>query len=146
MLGEEHHFGIAVSDLEASVAFYRDVLGMSETMRLETDPESFGELLGVDRATAEIAFLEGGGMRLELESHAEAETTVAEETTPNDVGVPHICLAVDDIQAVYEEHAETVDFVSPPGTATDSGAEIVYLRDPDRNLIELIELPPADER
>lgn len=146
MLGEQHHYGITVSDLERSVQFYRDVLGMEVTMRLDTDPASFGELLGVDRATAEIVFLEGGGLRLELESHEEAESAVADQHTPNDVGVPHVCLSVPDIQAVYEEYEDAVDFVSPPGTATDSGAIIVYLRDPDGNLIELIELPPEDER
>lgn len=146
MLGEQHHYGITVSDLERSVEFYQGVLDMEVTMRLETDPSSFGELLGVDRATAEIVFLEGGGLRLELESHEEAASSVAEQHTPNDVGVPHLCLAVEDIQAVYEEYKDDIDFISPPGTATDSGATIVYLHDPDGNLLELIELPPEDRR
>lgn len=146
MLGQEHHLGLTVSDLERSVSFYRDVIGMEETMRLETEPESFGELLGVESASAEIVFLEGGGMRLELEAHEEAQVSVPEKTTPNDVGVPHLCLAVDDIQAVYQEYQDKVDFLSPPGTATESGATIVYLRDPDGNLIELIELPENDVR
>jgi catechol 2,3-dioxygenase-like lactoylglutathione lyase family enzyme len=143
MIGTGHHQGIVVSDLDRAVEFYRDVLGMEELFRLSTDPEPFGELLGVDHdAPAEIAFLDaGGGMKLELEAHDSGTTNVNDAADPTDVGYPHLCLEVDDIEAVYEELEEHVGFLSQPGSATESGATIVYFRDPDGNLIELIEFP-----
>lgn len=142
MLGTAHHYGITVSDLDESIAFYRDVFGMDLLDRFSMDAEAFSELLGSTTTGAEVAFLDAGGFRLELEEHANANVNVPASTEPVDVGVPHLCLAVDDIQAVYETH-EDIDFVSAPGSASDSGATIVYLRDPDGNLVELIESPSA---
>lgn len=143
MIGTGHHQGIVVSDLDRAVEFYRDVLGMAELFRLSTDPEPFGELLGVDRdAPADIAFLDaGGGMKLELEAHDSGDVNVNQAADPTDVGYPHLCLEVEDIEAACEELEDEVAFLSRPGSATESGATIVYFRDPDGNLIELIEFP-----
>jgi catechol 2,3-dioxygenase-like lactoylglutathione lyase family enzyme len=143
MIGTGHHQGIVVSDLDRAVEFYRDVLGMEELFRLSTDPEPFGELLGVDRdAPADIAFLDaGGGMKLELEAHDSGDVNVNQTADPTDVGYPHLCLEVEDIEAACEELEDEVAFLSRPGSATESGATIVYFRDPDGNLIELIEFP-----
>lgn len=136
-----HHMGIVVDDLEAAVSFYREYFEMDEQFRLTTEPEPFGELLGVDHdAPANIAFLATeDGFTLELEEHGSAERDVNEEATPTDVGYPHSCFEVPDIHAFYEEYEEEIDFVSEPGSATDSGATIVYCRDPSGNLVELIE-------
>ena len=141
MMGSVHHYGLVVSDLDRAVEFYRDVLGFELERRFEAQAESFGELLGVERAPAELAFLDGGNVKLELETHETSEVSVSDITTPTDVGVPHLCLEVDDIEAVYREYSDVANFLTPPGRASDSGAVIVYLRDPDGNLIELLELP-----
>jgi len=142
MLGTAHHYGITVSDLDESIDFYRDVLGMELLDRFSMDPEAFSGLLGAETTGAEVAFLDAGGFRLELEEHANAERSVGELTDPSDVGVPHLCLSVDDVQNVYEQRSE-LDFLSAPGSASDSGAVIAYFTDPDGNLIELIESPSA---
>lgn len=139
MIGPIHHYGIVVSDLDRSIRFYRDVLGFELERRFEADPDAFGELLGVGRTRAELAFLDGGTAKVELEAHEGSDVRVADVADPTDVGRPHLCLEVEDIEAVYREHVDDVDFVTPPGRASDSGAVIVYLRDPDGNLIELIE-------
>ena len=144
MVGTIHHHGIVVDDLEASVAFYVDHFDLEEEYRITAEPAGFGTLLGVDRpAPAEIAFLrDETGMRVELEEHTTAERTVDELADPTDVGYAHLCFEVDDIDATYDELvAAGVEFVTRPGTATDSGAHIVYCRDPSGNLLELIELP-----
>ncbi|QLG49992.1 VOC family protein [Natrinema halophilum] len=138
-----HHYGITVSDLDRSIAFYRDVLGMTVADRFSMDPDRFGDLLGVDDGQAEVAFLDGFGFRLELEEHAKPNGNVNERTTPSDVGYPHLCLEVDNIEDAYRSLRDDADFVSPPGQASESGAKICYFRDPDGNLIELIESPSA---
>lgn len=138
-----HHYGITVSDLDRSIAFYRDTFGMEVVDRFEMEPDSFAQVLGVDDGRAEVAFLGGIGFRIELEEHADPELSVADLADPDDVGVPHVCLEVDDVDAFYREYEDDVTFVSPPGQASDSGATICYLRDPDGNLVELIESPSA---
>lgn len=139
MMGSVHHHGVVVSDLDRAIEFYRDVLGFELERRFKSDPEAFGRLLGVERTSAELAFLDGGNVKIELEEHETSERNVSDLTTPTDVGVAHLCLEIDDIEAVYREHVDDVEFLTPPGRASDSGAVIVYLRDPDGNLIELIE-------
>lgn len=136
-----HHMGIVVADLDAAVAFYTGYFDMAEQFRLTTDPEPFGELLGVDHdAAADIAFLETtDGFTLELEEHESAAQDVNALTEPTDVGYPHVCFEVEDIHGFYEEYRDEITWVSPPGSATDSGATIVYCRDPSGNLVELIE-------
>lgn len=138
-----HHYGITVSNLERSIEFYTEILGMRVVDRFSMDPDRFGELLGVENGRADVAFLEGIGLRLELEEHANASANVNERTTPSDVGYPHLCLEVDDVRETYRSLESDVDFVSPPGSASESGATICYFRDPDGNLVELIESPSA---
>lgn len=138
-----HHYGITVSDLDRSIDFYRDTFDLELADRFSMQPEAFSELLGVEDGRAEVAFLDGAGFKLELEEHAASTTNVNDVTEPDDVGYPHLCFEVDDIQAFYRRFESDVEFVSPPGQASDSGATICYLRDPDGNLIELIESPSA---
>lgn len=136
-----HHMGIVVDDLEDAVSFYCEYLDMEEQFRLTTKPEQFGELLGVDHdAPADIAFLEtADGFTLEVEEHGNAERNVNDIATPTDIGYAHSCFEVPNIQEFYEKYRDSIDFVSPPGSATESGATIVYCRDPSGNLVELIE-------
>lgn len=144
MVGSIHHHGIVVEDLEEAVAFYVEHFDLEEEYRITAEPDGFGGLLGVDRpAPAEIAFLrDDAGMRVELEEHESAGRVVDDIADPTDVGYAHLCFEVEDVDVAYEELAAAgVEFVSPPGTATDSGAHIVYCRDPSGNLLELIELP-----
>jgi catechol 2,3-dioxygenase-like lactoylglutathione lyase family enzyme len=141
MIGPVHHHGIVVSDLDRAIEFYRDVLGFDLERRFEADPEAFGQRLGVGRAPAELAFLDAGSVRVELETHENTGESTSKSTQPTDVGVAHLCLEVDDIDRVYHSLEDDTEFLSPPGRASDSGARIVYLHDPDGNLIELIELP-----
>ena len=136
-----HHMGIVVEDLERAVDYYCTYFDMRDEFRLTTQGEPFGELLGVDKdAGANIAFLSTtDGFMLELEEHESGARDVNVLADPTDIGYPHVCFAVDDINAFYDDFADDLDFLSPPGSATDSGATIVYCRDPSGNLVELIE-------
>lgn len=140
MTGRIDHFGVNVSDLDAAVAFYRDRLGFEEGRRFAASSAQ-DDLLGLDRVEAEIAFLEAGGGTLELKAYASPPgENVNDDGAPHDVGMAHLCLAVDDLDAWYDRLAEDVEFLSPP-RAVDSGARIANLRDPDGNVVELIERP-----
>ena len=60
------HIGICVSDLERSVAFYRDALGFTEVRRLDVTGEATETLLGLQDVDLDAVFLERDGMRIEL--------------------------------------------------------------------------------
>ena len=60
-----HHVGITVADLDRSLSFYRDLLGMR---LIGLSVEAVGSIVGMPGASARIADLDaGGGQLLELQ-------------------------------------------------------------------------------
>jgi methylmalonyl-CoA epimerase len=82
------HVGIAVRDLAAALAFYRDALG------LEVDPP---EEVSSQRVRAH--FLQTGGASLELLEATADDSAIARYVANRGPGVHHITLRVDDIHA-----------------------------------------------
>ncbi|WP_435097075.1 VOC family protein [Halarchaeum sp. P4] len=133
-----HHFGITVSDLDAAVAFYRDVLGLEVLSEFEVSGEGFATGVGVEGASAAFAHLDADGARVELVSY-DPEGADARGGAVNDVGATHLGLAVDDVEAFYESLPDDVETLSDGPQTTASGSTILFVRDPDGNLIEIIE-------
>lgn len=80
------HVGVAVEDLEAAVAFYRDVLGL-EPQRPET----------VDGAT--IVSLSFGDAEVELLAPQGPDGPIARFLARRGPGIHHICYRVPDLDA-----------------------------------------------
>lgn len=142
MIGHATHYGLNVSAMDPALEFYRDRLGLEVDRRFPvSDVQS--EIVGVDGVEGEIVFLEAGGFEIELIAYSAPDNeTVHDSASGHDVGVAHICLAVDDVDGRYEELSPDVDFVNAPRTV-GNGARIAYARDPDGNYVELYE--PPDE-
>jgi catechol 2,3-dioxygenase-like lactoylglutathione lyase family enzyme len=132
-----HHFGLTVSDLDRAVEFYRDVLGLEVLTRFTVGGDAFATGVGVEDASAEFAHLDAGGARLELVEY-EPEGDAHERPELNRPGATHPGLSVDDLDAVFEALPEDVETISDPQT-TESGTTIVFVRDPEGNLVELLE-------
>jgi catechol 2,3-dioxygenase-like lactoylglutathione lyase family enzyme len=132
-----HHVGITVGDLDRAVEFYRDTFDLDVLARFSVAGEAFETGVGVADASGDFAHLDADGCRIELVEYAPAG-----EDRPggdvNDTGAKHLGLAVDDLEAFYEGLAEDVETLSEPQT-TESGTRICFLRDPDRNLVEVLE-------
>lgn len=132
-----HHVGITVSDLDRVTAFYRDVLGLDVLDRFTVSGAAFSDAVDVDGATGRFAHLDGGRVRVELVEYE----PVGSDATGDDLnqpGVTHVGLAVDDLDAVFHGLPDDVETVSAPRT-TESGTRICFLRDPEENLVELLE-------
>ena len=132
-----HHVGVTVSDLDRAVDFYSEVFGLDVVARFSVEGEAFATGVGVSDASAEFAHLDADGARIELVSYA-PEGTVVGETTVNQPGATHIGLETADIDAFYESLPERVETQSPP-QRTSSGTEILVVRDPEGNLVEVHE-------
>jgi lactoylglutathione lyase len=143
-----HHLGLTVSEIERSVHFYRDVLGLSLIRRRSADADYLGKQTGYPGVRLEAASFQlapEGGLLLELVqyvTHAGAKTDPA----TNRAGNTHLCFRVDDIQRAYDSLlARGVRFRTPPVAITagpNQGGFAVYLSDPDAYTIELFQ-PPA---
>ncbi len=78
------HVGIAVADLEAALAFYRDVLGMPEVPLDDADG-------------ARIAGLAAGESLVELLEAEAPDSPIGKFVARRGPGIHHICFAVDDL-------------------------------------------------
>ncbi len=138
-----NHVGFTVSDLDRSVAFYRDLLGFIVAyQRGEVLAEYMPRLVGVPGARLKIAGLDLPGLHLDLLEYLEPKGASAAGPT-FDVGNGHIGFTVDDIWAAYERlRAAGVRFKSEPTAITqgpNKGGWAVYFVDPDGITLEFIQ-------
>ncbi|RQH00538.1 VOC family protein [Natrarchaeobius oligotrophus] len=134
---QTHHVGITVSDLESTLSFYRDVLGFDVVDRFSVAGKALSEGIGVENASGTFVHLESGGVRLEL-VRFEPEANESRESALNRPGTTHVALAVDDLESFYATLPDDVETISEPRT-TESGTTILFVRDPEDNLVELLE-------
>lgn len=133
-----HHVGLTVTDLDRAVDFYRDILDLSVIAEFEVSGEAFATGVAIEGASARFAHLDGGSVRIEL---VEYEPATDEQSTPqlNESGATHLGLEVEDMDSFYKQLPSTVETLSSPQT-TPTGTRILFLRDPEENLIEILEL------
>ena len=127
------HTMLRVGDLERSVAFYTDVLGMQLLRRKDYASGRFT-----------LAFLGYGDEK----DHTVLELTHNWDTERYDLGdgYGHIALGVQDIQATCAGIADRGGrLVREPGPMKHGSTVIAFLEDPDGYKVELIELPSRSQ-
>ncbi|WP_217582978.1 VOC family protein [Microbacterium sp. GbtcB4] len=94
------NIGIAVRDLDATIAFFID-LGLSVVGRDEVSGEWASTAVGLDGNHARIAVLQtpDGHGQIELFEYIHPEAIETEPTRPNEIGMHRIAFSVDDIDA-----------------------------------------------
>lgn len=144
------HVGLTVRDLDASLAFWRDDLGLRELGRGVVEWEHLDRIVGLDGTTiewAELAF-PGGGV-LELFTYRRPAGDPLPSGGVNRPGTTHICLEVDEIERVVERltaagyQARSRELVTIP-RGDYKGFKCIYFLDPDGVTLELNERPPAN--
>jgi catechol 2,3-dioxygenase-like lactoylglutathione lyase family enzyme len=143
-----HHTWYTVSDLDRSLAFYADTLGLEVIATQEKEGGYLAAIVGYPDAHVRMAHLRvpAADHVVELFEYLAPDGEEAGRLEPRDVGVSHLCLVVDDLPALYDELVEAgVDsFVSPPvevDTGINTGGMALYLRDPDGIPVELFQPP-----
>ena len=145
------HAGVTVASLDGSLAFYEGLLGLSVEAITVLDSPEIEAVVGHPGARLRIAdmALPAGGV-LELIQYELPEVPAA-STSHTQAGTAHIALEVTGLRELYGRlRAAGVDVISTrpveiSGSGAFAGVVVVYLRDPDGNVIELIERPSASE-
>ena len=141
------HTGITVSNLERSLAFWRDVLGFEFSHSAHQKGEMAEQITGVRGPELRIAVVKApGGHKIELlEYLAPADRKKDVDLRPCDVGHVHVALTVDDLDAVLKKIAESGwQAAGQPQTLTagpNAGKRVIYVRDPDGTTIEFMQMP-----
>jgi catechol 2,3-dioxygenase-like lactoylglutathione lyase family enzyme len=140
------HTGLTVSDLEASLAFWRDALATREAMRQEKQGGYLEAVVGEPGAHVRMVHLEfpGGGARIELFQYVQPRGGHV-SSRPADVGFAHVCIACTDVDELL---ARLVAAGGTPlgepadiDTGANRGGRCVYVRDRDGHVVELFSPP-----
>jgi glyoxylase I family protein len=140
------HTGITVSNLERSLAFWRDVLGFELSHKTHQIGGMAKEITGVAGAEIKLAVVKApGGHKIELlEYLAPPNCKRGFDLRPCDVGHVHVALIVDDLDTVLQKIAESGwKAAGIPQTLTagpNAGKRVVYVRDPEGTTIEFMEI------
>jgi catechol 2,3-dioxygenase-like lactoylglutathione lyase family enzyme len=142
------HTGITVSNLERSLAFWRDVLGFELSHTAHQTGEMAKEITGVADAEIKLAVVKApGGHKIELLEYLAPLDRKHADLRPCDLGHVHVALLVDDLDAVLNSIAAPAWKVAgKPQTlksGPNAGKRVVYVRDPDGTTIEFMQQPKA---
>ena len=145
MLKSFYHTGFIVKDLEKSVAFYTDVLGMKIARRMEREGEFINQVLGFPDAHIKGAFVDQGeGHQLELIQYI-TPVSGPGGVERNDLGAAHLAFFVEDLARFYAEKSQQgLRFINPPAEQRDDNGNlqrsVAYSQDPDGNWLEFVEI------
>jgi lactoylglutathione lyase len=152
-----HHVGLEVADLDRSLEFYRDLLGLEVTAEGDgggPDTDELVDARGLRFRYAELAL--GADQLLELIQelgHATAPQTPRSRPVVASAPAPagplprvHIGIVVDDIDLAYRRLCDArVSTRSGPVDLQEDGAwrgvRALYASDPDGHTVELLQLP-----
>lgn len=135
-----NHTGISVADMDRSLRFYVDVLGLELVLDLDVvDQPGLETVVGMAGVVGRVVFLDVGDTRIELwEYRSPVGALIRADHIPADRGVTHVAFTVDDVDAMYRRLTEAgVTVLSPP---QDLGLhKTMYARGPDGEYVELLE-------
>jgi len=142
------HGGITVSDMDVSLGFYRDGLGLEQEFDRILDAPYLNTVLGLDQDSIRAVYLRipGGGFVELLEYRGIERLSAA--SRPCDYGAGHLCLYVDDVEAMHARlvgmgfrarSEQVVDITAGP----NAGARSCYMADPDGYAVELFQKRPG---
>ena len=135
-----NHVGITVSDLDASIAFYCEVVGFSLGLRTRATGEWFDTLTRNAGADIEVAMLQLADFRLQLvQYHASGGMPLS--LAHHNVGNPHLSIEVDDVETPHRTiSAAGVHDLTPIVDIMGTGIRSFYVHDPDGVPVELLQM------
>jgi len=134
------HFGIVITDLEKSLHFYRDLLGLKIQKEMAEEGKFIDNILDLQNVkvrTIKMSADDGGLIEL---LYYESHPRVAEKKEIYSVGASHVAFTVENLDDVYKRLKENgVRFNCAPQTSSDGKVKVTFCYDPDGIPIELVE-------
>lgn len=138
-----HHTAISTHDIDRLASFYINHFHLKKLDEAEwANAPDLDAIVGLPESAARYMLLSAGNQCLELFEFRNPVTEKGAADRPvSKAGFTHICFAVRDIGAEYERlRAAGMLFHTPPVVPGDLPFRATYGRDPDGNVVELIEI------
>lgn len=151
MINEVVHIGITVKNMDRSLEFYKNVLGLSYKGEILMKGKETDKLFGKENCKLRVVYLNGSEHMMAppvelLEFQGENPFSDDRDRAElSRVSISEICFKVDNIDKTYLRLKEKgVEFISKPQLFDFSSegfgkSKAVYFRDPDGIILELIE-------
>jgi methylmalonyl-CoA/ethylmalonyl-CoA epimerase len=130
------HIAILVDDLDNTLAFWRDALGLELSHR-ENNPDE----------QAEIAFLPSGDSQIELVRPTTQDSGLARYLEKRGPGMHHICLQVEDIEGMLARlKAKGIQLINEQPRIGSDGRKYAFVHPKSAHgvMLELYELPASE--
>ena len=136
------HTGIVVTDMERSLEFYRDIMGLKPVIDF-TEKGQFIDTIsnagGIDLRMVKL-IAEDGGM-IELLHYASHPQPERGENKLWETGPAHVAFTVDDVDEIYADWtAKGVKCNSEPVISPDGKAKLFFCQDPDGTFLEIVQM------
>jgi len=145
MIKDVRHVGIMVSDMEKSLKFYRDLLGLKIKFLVDEEGEFLDNMLARENVKNKVAklYAKNGNALVELiDSKSYGNKKDRDFFT---IGASHLALTVDNLDETYDYLIKNgVKFTAPPQQTPDRFAKVTFCEDPDGTPIELVEVINTD--
>ena len=139
------HVAVTVSDLDRSLAFYCDLLGLQRAGNHDLEGETISRMTGKERVHMRVVRLlcpQTPGIHIDLQQYLDPPGKQSDSKL-GDVANGHFCVEVDDIEKASEQlKAKGVEFFSDPVDfdLEDAGKiSCVFFLDPDGYVLELVD-------
>ncbi len=137
------HTSFTVADIDAAVAFWRDVMGLRLDDLSSREQPWLGAVVGLPGATCRVADLRGHGTHLEFIEYDEDWRGESVFGPANRPGAAHLAFHVGDIEAAVEHMTAGGATKLGEVTLCDSGPVAdclaIYMKDPGGIIVELVE-------
>ncbi|MCE2391671.1 MAG: VOC family protein [Proteobacteria bacterium] len=138
------HVTLRVSDMEKSLAFYRDVVGLQVIFDVELDGEGLDSITGIAGSKGRmVGTVAPGGTMVEMVSGVYPEPA---DGSPRGAGDSVIfSLSVEDVERAHEAFvAAGIEPLQRP--AEIDGTRMFFVLDPDGRRVEFVEYPGGAPR
>ena len=136
------HFGIVVGNMEKSIHFYRDILGLRIYRDMQEEGKFIDTILGLVNVKVRTVKMtsENGNTLIELLDYQSHRREKKEKHEIFDIGASHVAFEVKDIEQEYKRLKEQgIVFTAEPQISLDGKAKVTFCFDPDGVPIELVE-------
>ena len=142
MILATRHTGIVVRDIVKSLHFWRDIMGLTVTVDFREEGkfiDTVQHLSGVRLRMIKLTAPDGS--MIELLKDDAHPTPPPDANDLCDSGIRHIAFTVENIDAAWKILAdECCDLLSEPVNSPDGKARLFFTRDPEGNLVELVQI------